>query len=451
MEESFVFKPVDLSPYNIVKEAASIEDVFLKKLTSFAPDVIALSVLSDEIEIAVRCAAVAKRWRPSVVTIFGGKYPTVCPEETLEHKEVDFLCVSEGLEAFPEWLDALDRGADPLQVMNIWGKRKGSIVKNPLRPLRNDLDSLPYLYWDRFDERNFIKPFDGNVYRGGDYMANWGCLYECTYCINKYLHDLHGRNAFVRRYSPERAIRELKYLAAANNLNFFKFHDEDFLLRDLESFERFAELYKKELRLPFVIETNPLSVTEKKAALLKEMNCVSASLGVESGNEHLRRNILKRKEKREDIVRAFHILNDAGIRTVAFLMLGLPFDSREAIFDSIELMRDAKVRVPNLGIFFPFEKTELREISIRNGFYDPLEVPLYTTNIPALNQKTLLREELIKLRKVFNCYVKLPRSFWPLIRRAEEGDAAGQEIYAILKEIYIEHVRNHADVFCEAA
>lgn len=449
LEDVFVFKPTDLSSYNIVKKQASLEDEFRSKLNSFNPDIVAFSVLSDEVEVAHRCAKESKRWKPSVINIFGGKYPTISPEDAIAHDFIDFICVSEGLEAFPEWLEALKSGKDLLKIKNIWGKLNNKVVKNPIRPLSKDLDSLPYLYWGHFDKRDFIKPFNGKAYRGGDYMANWGCVYECSYCINKYLHDLHGRNAFVRRYTPERAVSELKYLKEKYQLSFFKFHDEDFLLRDAASFEKFAGLYKKELGLPFVIETNPRSVNKINARLLKEMNCVSASLGVESGNEYIRKNILKRKESREDVLKAFHTLNDVGIRTVAFLMLGLPFDSREAIFDSIELMREARVRVPNLGIFFPFEKTELREVSIKNGFYDPKEVPVYTNNIPALNQKTLTRQDLLNLRKVFNLYVKFPRSFWPLINRAEKNDAAGKEIFSILKEIYIERVRNQEDYFID--
>jgi len=449
LEEMFVFKPVEVSSVNLVKEKDSLDDSFLEKLKSFDPDIVAFTVLSDEVLIARTCSETAKRWKSSVITIWGGKYPTVCPEETLGMECVDFICVSEGLEAFPEWLRQVESGGDPHSIQNIWTTYNGRIIKNPIRPLMQDLDSLPFMNWEYFDERNFIKIYDGNVYRGGDWMSNWGCVHECAYCINKYLHELHGKKGFIRRYTPKRAIQELSYLKNTYKLTFLKFHDEDFLMRDVRSLEEFSELYKKEIGLPFVIETNPLSVTEHKAKLLRDMNCVSASLGVEAGNDHVRKNILNRNETRKDVIKAFMILNDAGIRSVAFLMLGLPFDTREKIHDSIELMREANVRVSNVGIFFPFEKTEIRRVCIENGIYNPSDFPFYTSDVPALDQKTLSRQELMALRRTFNLYVKLPKSFWPFIERSEKGDQTGMEIFQILKDIFISHVRDQGDYFRE--
>lgn len=233
-------------------------------------------------------------------------------------------------------------------------------------------------------------------------------------------------------------------------LDFLKFHDEDFLLRPMDHIQEFAMLYKQEIGIPFVIETNSKSINKRKARILREMNCVSVSLGVESGNEKLRKSILNRKDSVSDIKNAVKILNNEGIRTVAFLMLNIPFDSREAIFDSIELVRQSGVRIPTVGIFFPFEKTKARNLAIENNFFRPDDVSVYRTDLPALNQPTISREEIMRLRKVFVLYAKLPKSYWPIIERAEEFDAVGKEIYLILRKIYAEYVRDQGDYFMDA-
>lgn len=449
MEEMVVFEPVDFSDYNIAKKKTSLEGYFLDKLTSFNPEVIAYSALSDEKFITIECTRIAKGYNHRIINIIGGKYATTSPEEALSHKTVDFICIGEGLEVFSEFLDALQSGKDPQAVDSIWHSKDNKVIRNRIRPLKQNLDDLPYLDWSLFTDINFYRPYKGSIFRHGDWALSQGCIYECSYCINKYLHDLYGKKNFLRRYSPERAIKELECLKESYRLEFLKFHDEDFLLGPIDHIRKFALMYKEKIGLPFVIETNAKSVNEEKAEILKEMNCQSVSIGVESGNELLRRNILNRKESLEEIKRAFAILNDKKIRTVCFLMLNIPFDSRKAIFDSIELVREASVRIPNVGIFFPFEKTKAREISIENNFYNPEEMPVYQTDLPALNQPSITRDEVMRLRKVFVFYAKLPKSFWPLIEQAEKFDETGKEIYATLKNIYIKHVREQDDYFRE--
>ncbi len=104
------------------------------------------------------------------------------------------------------------------------------------------MDDLPFIDWDVFDKRHFYKPFDGKVYIGGDYMLNWGCLNRCSYCINYFYHQLYQEQGYnIRRYSIIRIINELEYLKEKYKIEFFKFHDEDFLARPLSNLKELAE------------------------------------------------------------------------------------------------------------------------------------------------------------------------------------------------------------------
>ena len=426
---------------------------FLQKLEEFDPDLIAFSVLSDEKLVAYELAKTAKTWDPKVPIVFGNKHPTVSPEETISNEFVDYICVGEGLDSFPELLGRIESGKNPSNVKGIWSKKKNAIARNKVGPLRVDLDCLPYLDWDIFEEAQFYKPYTGKLYRGGDYMSNWGCVYHCAYCINDYFHNLYGTRS-IRRYSPDRAVKELKYLKEKYRLEFIKFYDEDFLLRRRDVLEEFACLYKNEVGLPFVMEANPKSINQWNVELLRDMGCVSASVGVESGNESLRRDILGRSDSVQEVIQAFNLLNNVGIRTVAFVMLGLPFDSREAIFDTINLLRKAKVDTPAVGFFYPYPGTRSREICISNGFFDPnkenSDTALSGTR-SALTLSNISQEELVGIWQTFVFYCKFPKSFWPFIQRAEVNDTVGKEIYSLLGKIYKEYVQNSNGEFCDSA
>lgn len=430
-----IHKPVDLSPYNLKKEKTDANKLLLEELDSFKPDVVAFTVISDEVEIAQNLSTVVKRWNKDAVVIWGGKGTTVEPERILSFEAVDYVCIGEGIIAFPEFINALEKKQPLDKIKNIWCKNESGIVRNQLNPLFEDLDNLPYLDWDVFDQRLFFKPYEGKVYRSGDHMISWGCPNDCSYCLNNYYHEMY--NGFkLQRYSPRRIIDELKYLTEKHHIEFYKFHDEDFLLKPASYLEELAELYAKEVGIPFTCMANSKLVTEKGAQLLKKMNCASVSLGIETGDLQLRKDILKRKDTEEEIIKAFAVLKAAGIRTLAFNMIGLPFETRETFFKTVELNRKVNPQVPQIGIFFPFKKTALREIAIKNGFYDPQREKVYDPSRPALEFKNISSQEILALKKKFVLYVKLPKEFWPYIERSEKDDEFGKKTEAKLFEIF---------------
>jgi anaerobic magnesium-protoporphyrin IX monomethyl ester cyclase len=437
-ESAKIFKPVDFSPYGLQKKKIDLDSAFLKVLEEFHPDCIALSVLSDEFLIAARISSVAKQAHPEIPIIWGGKYPTLNPEKTLRMHSADFACVCEGLEAFSDFLTALSGGRDLFHIQNIWAKKDGNIIQNSIRPLKDNLDDLPYVDWEIFDKRQFYKAFNGKVYFSGDHMLNWGCPYHCTYCINHILHGLYDNKYYMRRYGVKRIIDEFKYLKAKYRLEFIKFHDEDFLMRPLDNLRELSDAYREEVNIPFVIETNPKSVTKEKVKLLKNMNCVSASLAIETGDPGLRKNLLKRVDSESDIVSAFSLLKDADIRTSSFNMLAIPFESRETYRKTVELNRKADVQYPNAGFFYPFERTELRETSVNGGFFDPEDrkTIVYDHNKPALHFPDLSEEELVEMHNVFVLYIKLPEEYESFIKRSEKLDSLGRELRTKLLEIY---------------
>jgi len=437
-EQAKFFKPVDASRYGLEKRKADLESECTALLDEYKPDCLALSVLSDEHLIAAQISGIAKKVNRDLPVIWGGKYPTLNPDKTLREFFADYVCVGEGIDAFREFLETLSGGRDASSIANIYAKRGGRIVKNPIRPLRKTLDDLPYADWDIFDKRQFYKPFDGTMYIGGDHMLNWGCPYHCTYCINDFYHTLYKKRYSMRRYGIRRIIDELKFLKERYALEFFKFHDEDFLMRPLEDLRELSDTYRREVNLPFVIETNPKSVTTDKARLLERMNCVSATLGIETGDAALRRNLLKRVDTQEDIVRAFSALKAVGIRTSSFNMLGIPYETRRTYQSTVELNRKADVQYPIIGFFYPFEGTVLREVAIREGFFDPQgeEAHVYQRDRPALTLPAVSAQELIEMRNVFVLYVKLPRVYELFIRRSELPDERARLIRRALLEVY---------------
>jgi len=186
--------------------------------------------------------------------------------------------------------------------------------------------------------------------------------------------------------------------------------------------------------------TNARNVTESRVKTLKAMNCASVSMGIETGNVLIRRHLLKRNETPAHIIKAFSLFNQYNIRNSSFNMLGLPFETRETIFETITLNRVANVQYPNSNFFYPFAGTELRKISIQHNFFDPNSDSVYEQDKPALSFPSLSTQELIALRNRFVLYIKLPKSYYPYIQRSEIPDSVGQTLTKKLYEIYDKQV-----------
>jgi radical SAM superfamily enzyme YgiQ (UPF0313 family) len=442
-----IFKPVETGAHDLSKRPAQLDELVHDALDGFRPDLLAVSALSDELPLGLRISVLAKRLRPALPVLWGNKAATLTPERLLRSPAVDLVCRGEGIELLPELVRALEAGASPATLPNL-GWRDGDRIRlNPLRPYFQDLDSLPSFDYSIYDPRQLLKPFDGHLLRGGDHMIAWGCPNHCSYCINDTLRELHGPAAgrFVRRYGVARIVAELAALASRHQLELYKFHDEDFCLKPLPYLREIARAYRASVGLPFTAMANAHTVSEEKADLLAEMGCRSISLGFETGNEQLRRTILRRRESLEDLVQATERLRRRGIRTSSFNMLGLPFETRGTVLETIELNRAAGVDSPNVNFFFPFPGTDLHRIAVEHGFYAPDADAVYRSDRPALTLPALPSEELIALRERFVLYVKLPRELWPLIERSEHPDAVGEALTDALYRLYDETVLTSPD------
>ena len=441
-----IFKPVDTTGLDLAKRSLDLRQETISCLESFRPQVVGVSALSDEMAIGLQISDIVKEWNSRTVVVWGNKAAMMSPEKALARDSVDYVCLGEGFEFFPEMCDALEAGQAPLALRNLaWKDGSGRVHRNALRPYYEPLDHLPVVDWSIFDQRHSCKLFDGAVYVGGDHMICWGCPYSCTYCINDSYRALYrgAGGHYLRRYSVDRIVNELEQLVDAWGVTFFKFHDEDFCLKPLNYFRNLAREYRDHIGIPFTAMANARNVSPEKVELLKEMNCVSVSVGIESANEHLRRDILKRRETKEQIVRAVHLLRDAGIRTSGFNMIGIPHETRETILETVDLNREAGVDCPDTGFFYPLEGTELYDVAVAEGLFDPSQDQGYDDKHPNLRLPGISADELVALRERFALLVKLPEDFVPYVVRSEVDDETGRDLYDALLRIYEEAVLMH--------
>ncbi|MFX1383446.1 MAG: B12-binding domain-containing radical SAM protein [Promethearchaeota archaeon] len=400
-----------------------LEEAFKQKIKEFDPDLIAVSVMTGHFDKVIN---LLKKVRAKCKTIFGGVHPTISPHRTLQNDVVDFICIGDGEGLLIDLLEALEKGMDYKHIKNLGYKENGIIKINELRPFVN-MDELPTPDWSLFDERHLFRPYMGNIYKGSFYIMSRGCPQICTYCVNYALRErLKGCGKYFRYQSPETTVNQLKIIKEKYGATWFKFADDSIMLFKIDYLEELAKGLKP-LKINFGCSVRPENVTEQKIKLLKEMGMVAASVGIESGNERIRREVLKRNMTNELIINAIELLNKYNIRVSTFNMIGLPGETRENVFETIKLNKRLKVVATNVYIVYPYPNTQLN-IKYNVNIYDDNGhiIPVSKASNFALSKMS--PSEVDGLLRTFQLYVSLPEKMWPIIKIAEKSDKTANKL-----------------------
>jgi radical SAM superfamily enzyme YgiQ (UPF0313 family) len=103
---------------------------------------------------------------------------------------------------------------------------------------------------------------------------------------------------------------------------------------------------------------------------LKLAGCAHVSCGVESGNDFIRNEIMKRNISEEQIVNAYSLFKKYGMTSNAINMIGLPHETGENIWDTVQLNRKINPTSSGVNIFYPYRGTDLGDYCFEHGLVD---------------------------------------------------------------------------------
>jgi radical SAM superfamily enzyme YgiQ (UPF0313 family) len=192
--------------------------------------------------------------------------------------------------------------------------------------------------------------------------------------------------------------------------------------------------------LPFTYQARPNLITEEIVRDLKNAGAVTALMAIESGNDHLRNDILKRGISKEQLLKASKLMRKYNIKFITQNILGLPEETWETAMETLDLNIRCKPTYAYATLFQPFPKTELGEYAIKIGLFDgdytkftshPYREDLYTNIHP------YLKKELINLQKLFAMTINFPflRRYVHFLVKASKNNMIYKLIYFMHKKI----------------
>lgn len=285
-------------------------------LTRERPPVVGLYVNLMTKANALRMLAAAKA--AGALVVLGGPEPPYYAADYLA-RGADVVVRGEGELTLEALVPHLARfGLRDLESIEgvIWRRDDGTVIENAPRPYITDLSAHPWPDREAIDLPAYMDVWKTHHGRSSVSVIHArGCPYTCTWCS----HSVYGNTH--RRRTPADAAAELLWIRDRYNPDLIWYADDVFTINHRWLFEYKAELEQRGVRIPFECISRADRLNEPVVAALADMGCFRLWNGSESGSQRVL-DAMQRKVQVADVQAKTHLLQQHGIETGMFIMLG---------------------------------------------------------------------------------------------------------------------------------
>ena len=287
-------------------------------------DVIGLTAMTPTMDIVARAAQTCRPFAKYIIV--GGPHPTAVKEQIFsEIPQIDAAFVGEAEESIVKWISFIEGKEDFPSGVLMRGKdfvsaQPPNIHTLPM-PARHLLPNYAYRYL--FSSHPSI----------GTMISSRGCPFRCSFC------DKSVGGSRWRARTPSAVVDELCYMKTELGIGFVNFYDDNFTLHRSRVVEICNEILRRKLQIDWKCEGRVDGVDLELLQLMKKAGCKTVSYGVESGNAQslalLRKDVSIEKSRE-----AFRYTKQAGLRSLAYMILGVPGESVEDVYASIRFCKE---------------------------------------------------------------------------------------------------------------
>lgn len=345
-------------------------DRILDEVEKISPDVIAVSTGENHYEDMVKLCERIISINPRIKSIIGGIHVTLNAESVFTKENVfDYAIRGEGEEAIVELIDNISQGNQKTDIQNVWFKGDNEIIKNPMRPLKQNI-KLPFMDLENWDFEKIT-----NMRRGWvNVSMNRGCPYRCTFCHNLsevriLKQDLGTKGTsntelhYLRLRDIDNMIEELCWIKDRYSfVKAFSFIDDTFTFNQ-EHMKKFLVKYKEKVNLPFICLTTINDVDDDLLKLMKEAKCDLVRFGIESTSERICNNIIRRKFSQNKMISVFRKCHDIGLRTFSYNIIAHPSETRDEMKSTMNWNARLKPSGIRVSLGYPYKGTDYYEVA----------------------------------------------------------------------------------------
>ena len=396
-------------------------EILKGKITEYKPDLIGISATTSGFLSVNDLSCYIKSIVPDTMLILGGSHVSITPDDIASLADVDGVCIGYGEKPLLQLITFMENGDDYFGTPNFWFRKNGKIVKNERLPFPDSWDD----YFD-FDRELFFAELDrlnSNPYGFGrgllgsrvfEYILCRACPFACDFCAAPLIRTWGKGKGWLGHPSPEVAVKKLKDDKERYQLTGFAFHDDVFTFNK-RWFIEFAELYKKELGLPYACNLRVGTFDGPVLDALIESNCKMAIAGVESGNDYIRNKVANRRLSRDHIITSLTNLKESGISLYINNMIGFPEETFDQFVDTININAIIGPKRSNASVYYPYPGTKLYSKCIKDGVIEPHRMNVKEERFnTVLNLAGFPKKQIERIAPVFHLLVIYQRLVYKL-------------------------------------
>jgi radical SAM superfamily enzyme YgiQ (UPF0313 family) len=372
-----------------------------KTLNAFGPDLVGITSFSPTYPLASYYAKLCKK--REIPVVIGGIHISTLPHTITE--DMDFGVIGEGEETMLEIVRTLmDSNMNLDRVKSVEGVvfrgEDQQIEFSKPRELITSLDSLPFPDRNSAASRNNYHEI---------MVTSRGCTYKCIFCAS------HRMWPKMRFRSAENIVTEIEHLSREFHVRRIVFNDELFGINKKRLYEMVDLIEKRGLnkKVAFHAQLRASQTDKEMAKLLKRMNFVKIFMGLESGSQRVLDYLKSGNNSVEQYYNAVELLEEAGIRTYAFFIIGSPIETHEDILETLRFIRKSKISNFSVWILAAYPGTPLWDYANKRGLvHDNMDWRLldvcsdYRYRLSDFERfiilsENLRREDLWKILKIF--------------------------------------------------
>jgi len=354
-----------LASYLKTKHEVIVQDMILnnqgitdigKMLNEIKPDVVGITSIIGLWPSVLKLLKEIKKIDSSITTIVGGPNATYFPEETLSHKEIDYMIIGNGQLPLMQLCDKLQKKEKGYEIVNcfIQGNEYSNftVVYNDENNLNNfplpDRTFTPYM--------KYTVPFCPEN-PSTTMITSMGCPHRCEFCTTL--------RPPLMLLSTEKIVEEMEEIYNLG-IKSILFQDELFTINKKRVNDICEQIISRNIKLHWSMKSRIDSIHPEMPELMKKAGCFNIHFGIESGND---KTLLRMKKgyTQEKIKQTIDLVKQAGLSVSGNFMLAYPGETREDILQTIEFAKNLDLNVSQFSLTIDSPGSGLFEDAIRCG------------------------------------------------------------------------------------
>jgi len=366
---------IPLPQSNLIHIGMTFDEI-KEEIKKIEPAYVGISALfSFQKENYHKLARVIKNLSEKITVIIGGAHATAAPGELLADNNIDYVVLGEGEITFSNLLNNLIENKNISNISGIaFRDKQNSIIINPIKQYP-DVNRLPLPAWHLFNiekyfetgQRHGIKK--STEFRSLPILTSRGCPFNCSFCS---AYQLFGKKYRFR--SSESVLEEIDILLDRYHAEDLYLNDDQFLCDKDRAIKILDGIIERNYGITFDAPNglSPWMLDEDIVRKLKKAGFGYAHIAIESGNQWVLNNIIKKPVRLDQIPQKVELLKKYGLEVSAAIVLGniskKHIETISQMQDTFDFVRNLNLDNLSISMLTPHIGSEAYNISKEKGF-----------------------------------------------------------------------------------